>query len=54
VVVFSRTLPATARGGLRIVADDPREVVAALEVKAGRDIWLFGGGVLFRTLLENS
>jgi dihydrofolate reductase len=52
VVVFSRTLPPITRKGLRIVKDDPREVVAALKGKAGRDIWLFGGGVLFRSLLD--
>jgi dihydrofolate reductase len=52
VIVFSRTLPATTSKGLRIVKDDPREVVAALKAKPGRDIWLFGGGTLFRTLLD--
>ena len=52
VVVFSRTLPAATYPGVRIVNDDPREVVAALKKKSGRDIWLFGGGELFRTLLD--
>jgi len=52
VVVFSRTLPATAHPGVRIVNDDPREVVAALKARPGRDIWLYGGGVLFRSLLD--
>lgn len=52
VVVFSRTLTPTARRGFRIVNDDPREVVAALKTKPGRDIWLFGGGSLFGSLLE--
>lgn len=52
VVVFSRTLPAAAYKGVRIVNDDPGEVVAALKAKPGRDIWLFGGGVLFRSLLD--
>jgi len=52
VIVFSRTLPSTTSKGLRIVKDDPREVVAALKAKPGRDIWLFGGGTLFRTLLD--
>ena len=52
VVVFSRTLPPATHPGVRIVNDDPREVVAALKKKPGRDIWLFGGGELFRTLLE--
>jgi dihydrofolate reductase len=52
VLVFSRTLPATTHPGLRIVNDDPRDVVAELKAKPGRDIWLFGGGNLFRALLD--
>ena len=52
VVVFSRTLPAATYPGVRILNDDPRQVVAALKTKRGRDIWLFGGGELFRTLLD--
>ena len=51
VVVFSRTLPAATHPGVRIVNDDPREVVAALKAKPGRDIWLYGGGELFQSLL---
>jgi dihydrofolate reductase len=52
VIVFSRTLPAASHPGVRIVRDDPREFVAALKARAGRDIWLFGGGALFRSLLD--
>ena len=52
VIVFSRTLPAATHPGVRIVNEDPREVVAELKQKPGRDIWLFGGGSLFRSLLE--
>jgi dihydrofolate reductase len=52
VVVFSRTLPASARPGVRICNDDPREIVAAMKSRPGRDIWLFGGGSLFRSLLD--
>jgi dihydrofolate reductase len=52
VVVFSRTLPSSQRKGFRIVNDDPRKVVAELKAMAGRDIWLFGGGSLFRSLLD--
>ena len=51
VVVFSRTLPAATHPGVRIVNEDPRGVVAALKAKPGRDIWLYGGGELFRSLL---
>jgi dihydrofolate reductase len=52
VVVFSRTLPPVTKPGLRLVNDDPRTVVAELKAKPGRDIWLFGGGELCRTLLD--
>jgi dihydrofolate reductase len=52
VVVFSRTLPPATYPGVRIVNDDPSDVVAALKAKPGRDIWLFGGGALFRSLLD--
>ena len=52
VVVFSRTLPPSTRKGIRIVNDDPGKVVAELKAKPGRDIWLFGGGSLFRSLLD--
>jgi dihydrofolate reductase len=52
VIVFSRTLPAATHKGVRIVNDDPREIVAGLKAKPGRDIWLFGGGDLFRSLLD--
>ena len=52
VVVFSRTLRQATYPGVRILNDDPIEIVADLKAKKGRDIWLFGGGVLFRTLLD--
>jgi dihydrofolate reductase len=49
--VFSRTLKqADARGVT--VSNDPMQTIAALKAQPGRDIWLFGGGVLFRSLLE--
>lgn len=52
VVVFSRTLPVTERPGIRITNEDPGKIVAALKAKPGRDIWLYGGGELFRALLD--
>ena len=51
-VVFSRTLAPVSERGLRIVNDDARTFVAALKKKPGRDIWLFGGGSLFQSLLD--
>lgn len=52
VIVFSRTLAPSKRRGLSIVNEDPAKVVTALKAKPGRDIWLFGGGMLFRSLLD--
>jgi dihydrofolate reductase len=52
VVVFSRTLAPATQKGVRIVNGDPAVVVRELKSKPGRDIWLFGGGELFRTLLD--
>ena len=52
VIVFSRTLPPQTKKGVRITSDDPQKVVADLKTKSGRDIWLFGGGQLFRSLLD--
>ena len=52
VVVFSRSLSPASYKGVRIVNDDPGGVVKALKEKPGRDIWLFGGGSLFRSLLD--
>ncbi len=53
VVVFSRTLAAATYPGVRILNDDPRDIIAALKAKPGRDIWLYGGGELFRLLLDS-
>ena len=49
--VFSRTLrPTDCRGAM--VSDKPADTVAALKAKPGKDIWLFGGGSLFRSFLD--
>jgi dihydrofolate reductase len=52
VVVFSRTLSPPDYPAVSIVASEPAETVRSLKDKPGKDIWLFGGGELFRTLLE--
>lgn len=49
--VFSRTLQQADCRGVK-VADDPSKTVPALKEQPGKDIWLFGGGVLFGSLLE--
>jgi len=45
-VVLSRRLPPKQEGSLRITPEDPIAVVRALKARAGRDIWLCGGGAL--------
>jgi dihydrofolate reductase len=52
VVVYSTTLDPAAHRKVTVVASDPVAHVRALKARAGRDIWLFGGGALFRTLLD--
>jgi dihydrofolate reductase len=52
VVVFSRTLRAADYPAVSVVNGDPADTVRSLKAKAGKDIWLYGGGELFRTLLE--
>lgn len=52
VVVFSRTLEMPPRPGVTIVNTSPVETVRALKEKPGRDIWLFGGGSMFRILVD--
>jgi dihydrofolate reductase len=52
VVVFSRTLRQEDHPKVKIVNSDPAEAIRALKKKPGKDIWLFGGGELFKTLLE--
>jgi len=47
--VFSRTLT-KAKGAT--LSDDPAGVVQRLKAEEGKDIWLFGGGELFRSVLE--
>lgn len=51
-VVVSRTLDASAHAGLTIVRNDLTAAVQALKAKPGKDIWLFGGGELFRSLAD--
>ena len=53
VYVFSRTLRQCDHSEVTIVADKLEETVAALRAKkSGKDIWLFGGGLRFRSLLD--
>ena len=49
-IVFSRTLRQSDYPNVQIDAGDPAEVVRRLKAQPGKDIWLWGGGELFRTL----
>ncbi|HEV3163231.1 MAG TPA: dihydrofolate reductase family protein [Isosphaeraceae bacterium] len=51
-IVFSRTLRPADYPDVTIVSERPAEAIASLRSKPGKDIWLFGGGSLFRSLLE--
>jgi len=51
--VFSRTLDPRDYPELTIVSDNIAEVVNRVRAEDGKDIWLFGGGLLFRSLLES-
>ena len=50
--VFSRTLRQEDHPNLTIVAEQIEETVLALREQPGKDIWLFGGGAFFRSLLD--
>jgi dihydrofolate reductase len=52
MIVFSRTLRQEDWPGVTVVADGVEETVTALRGEEGKDIWLFGGGSLFRSLLD--
>jgi dihydrofolate reductase len=52
VIVFSRTVKTSPHPGVQFVDTDPVETVRALKKKPGNDIWLFGGGSMFRTLVD--
>lgn len=49
--VFSRTLSQADCPGVTL-SDNPRETLAAIRAKPGKDIWLFGGPSLFHSLLD--
>jgi dihydrofolate reductase len=50
--VFSRTLRQRDYPDVTILADRSEEMVATIRREPGKDIWLMGGGMLFRSLLE--
>jgi dihydrofolate reductase len=52
IIVFSRTMQQRDFPDVTIVAGKEKETAAALRAKPGKDIWLFGGGLLFRSFLD--
>lgn len=52
VVVFSRTLRQEDYPDFTIVSGDVDSKVNALRSAPGKDIWLFGGGTLFRSMWD--
>lgn len=52
IVVASRTLEPRDHKGVTIISGPIDEAVRALKQVPGKDIWLFGGGELCRSLLD--
>jgi dihydrofolate reductase len=52
ILVFSRTLRPADHPKVTIVRDNIEGVLSDLRKQSGKDIWLFGGGSLFRSLLD--
>lgn len=51
-IVFSDTLKPEDMTGVTIVPNGDFSIVQEVRESPGKDIWLFGGGVLFRAMLE--
>jgi dihydrofolate reductase len=50
--VFSRTLKQSDHPGITIMPEIAKETIAAMKSQPGKDLWLFGGGSLFRAFLD--
>ena len=51
-VVVSRTLRAGDYPDVTIISDGVADAITGLKAKPGKDMWLFGGGALFQSLLD--
>lgn len=51
-IIASRTLMPADCPGATVIGEGLTEHVRALRASSGKDIWLFGGGILFRSLLD--
>lgn len=52
IIVFSRTMMPQDHPHATVMSELNTDWVRALKNKSGKDIWLFGGGVLFRSFLD--
>ncbi len=52
VFVVSTTLDPAQHAGATVIRSEIPEAVAALKAQSGKDIWLMGGAVLFRSLID--
>jgi dihydrofolate reductase len=50
--VVSRTLRQDDHPDVTVIGDNLKQTLTALRRQPGKDIWLFGGGLLFRSLLD--
>ena len=50
--VFSRTMRPEDHPGITVIGGDVRQAIERIRAAPGKDIWLFGGGELFRTMAE--
>jgi dihydrofolate reductase len=51
-IIASRTLKPEDCPGATVIGEGLTDRVRELRAGSGKDIWLFGGGVLFRSLLD--
>jgi dihydrofolate reductase len=51
-IVVSTTMKPEEHPEVTVLSSGIADAVAALKAEPGKDIWLFGGGVLFRSLLD--
>jgi dihydrofolate reductase len=51
-IVISRTLSQSDHPDVTVLGENVEDALAELRSKSGKDIWLFGGGLLFRSLAE--
>jgi dihydrofolate reductase len=52
VFVASTTLDALQHSGATIIRDGVAEAVASIKAEMGKDVWLMGGSILARSLID--